>query len=106
MATYTSKGDYIPLGAEFKMNVSMDAIGGYHMGDVAFSCSFVSKNKVTLTKSQMVEIDEDNYVAPLSSTALGEGILSVIYEADIPDEDFSDGLRHEVAVIKTKLKIK
>lgn len=106
MATYTSSGDYIPLGAEFKMNVSMDVIDNYHMGDVTFSCTFCSKNKVTLTKSQMVEIDEDNYVAPLNSTALGEGVLSVIYEADIPDSDFSDGFRHEIAVIKTKMKIK
>lgn len=109
MATYRNRNDeetiYMP--AEFKLNVSMEPIDGYHMGDVDFICIFhTGSRKVTLTKSQMIAIDGNNYVACLKSKELGKGTLTVTYQASIPDNDFDDNYRDEVVVVKTQLRIK
>lgn len=98
----------IDYGAEFKVNVSMESIDGYHMGDIDFQCTFFTPgfDGMVLDKSDMVEIDADNYVAPLSSTEIGRGMLMVKYECDVPDNDFGDSLRHEVITVNTGLTIK
>ena len=92
MATYRNKNDdTIFYGGEFKLKVSMDTIGTYDMEDVNFKCTFSTGNTlVVLQKNQMVPVEDDptTYIAPLDSTALGKGTLTIIYEADIPDEDF------------------
>lgn len=109
MATYRNRNDeeaiYMP--AEFKLNVSMEPIDGYHMGDVDFICIFhTGSRKVTLEKDEMIPIDTNNYVACLKSKELGKGTLTVTYQAAIPDNDFDDGFRDEVVVVKTQLRIK
>ena len=91
----------------------MDTIDGYHMEDVDFTCSFYvssmfseSKNAVTLEKSQMIRVDADNYVAPLSSEGIGRGNLIVKYVAEIPDADFESGYRNDIDVEYTGFIIK
>lgn len=37
-----------------------------------------------------VEGDPKSYIAPLDSTALGRGTLTVKYEVDIPDTEFTN----------------
>lgn len=113
MATYRNKNDdTIFYGGEFKLKISMDTIGTYDMGDegINFKCTFSTGNTpVVLWKNDMFEVEGDpkSYIAPLSSTALGRGTLTVIYEVDIPDTEFTDdNLRHEVVEIPTKIKIK
>lgn len=107
MATYNSRqDDTVVFGREFKLNVSMDPDGDYHMEDVEFFCQFTAGGKcVTLTKSDMIRVDANNYVAPLDSKAFGKGCLCIRYEADIPDDAFADGYRHEKFDIPTKIKI-
>ena len=111
MATYRNKNDdTIFYGGEFKLKVSMDTIGGYDMDDVNFKCTFSTGNaSVVLQKSDMFPVtgDPTTYIAPLDSTVLGRGTLTVKYEVDIPDTEFTDdNLRHEVVEIPTKIKIK
>ena len=112
MATYKNKNDdTIFYGGEFKLKVSMDTIDGYDMSDdgIEFTCTFSTGNgDYTLTKSQMIPVEDDptTYIAPLDSTRLGKGTLTITYEVDIPDGDFLDGHRHEVVEIPTKIKIK
>ena len=111
MTTYRNKNDdTIFYGGEFKLKVSMDTIGGHNMEDVNFKCTFSTGNaSVVLQKNQMfpVEGDSKSYIAPLDSTALGRGTLTVKYEVDIPDTEFTNNnLRHEVVEIPTKIKIK
>ena len=111
MATYRNRNDdTIFYGGEFKLKVSMDTIGGYDMEDVNFKCTFSTGNaSVVLQKNQMIPVEDDpkSYIAPLDSTALGRGTLTVKYEVDIPDTEFTDeNLRHEVVEIPTKIKIK
>lgn len=112
MATYRNRNnDTIIWGSEFKLNVNMEPIDNYHMGDVDFFCTFMSGGKsVVVTKSQMRKVDDDNYVAPLDSKELGRGYINIRYEAEIPDDDFSEvgdknEFRHEIVLIQTKIKI-
>jgi hypothetical protein len=118
MATYRNKqDDTIIRGSEFKLNISIDSKGEYHMSDVVFTCTFMCGGKTkTLTKSDMRAIYKegedysDNYVAPLDTNDFGKGVLTVRYIADIPDADFgtagnADNKRHEIIDIKTKIKI-
>lgn len=107
MATYkNTQGENILKGSEFKINVSMDPIDDYTMKDIIFKCTFFSGDKsITLDKDDMIFADDNNYVAPLDSSKLGLGAIKVKYEADIPDEDFPDGYRHEIAIINTGLNI-
>lgn len=79
MATYRNKqDDTIISGSEFKLNISMDPDGDYHMEDVDFFCLFTAGGKcVTLTKSDMIRVDANNYVAPLDSKAFGKGCLCI-----------------------------
>ena len=87
MATYRNKNDdTIIRGSEFKLNISMDVIDDYHMEDVDFLCTFKAGGKaVNVQKSSMIKVDADNYLAPLDSTDLGKGALTIRYETDIPD---------------------
>lgn len=112
MSTYSNdnSNDTVYLGTDFKVNVHMDNIDGYSMDDVDFTCVFYtnSKKKVVLLKDDMIPIRDGNYVsyvAPLESKDLGQGVLKIVYGADIPDNDFDDGLRHEVVPITTGIKI-
>lgn len=110
--TGVSEENIIYYPSDFKLNVAMDAIDGYHMEDVDFTClfyvsSFVSNEKVvTLEKSQMIRVDADNYVAPLSSENIGRGNLIVKYVAEIPDADFDSGYRKDIDIDYTEFVIK
>lgn len=111
--TEINEENIIYYPSDFKLNVAMPVIDGYHMGDVDFTCSFyvsstyISNEKVvTLDKSQMIQVDEDNYVAPLSSENIGRGNLMVKYVALIPDADFDSGYRKDIDIDYTEFVIK
>lgn len=111
--TGVSKENIIYYPSDFKLNVTMDAIDGYHMEDLDFTCSFyvsstfiANEKVVTLEKSKMIRVDADNYVAPLSSENIGRGNLIVKYVAEIPDADFESGYRKDVDVKYTEFVIK
>lgn len=111
MATYRNKNDeetiYIP--ADFKLKIDMTPIGGAHIGgpdSVDFQCTFSTGSKKVVYKKDDFIFGEDNEViALLHSAELGKGTLSVLFEADIPDDDITDD-RHEAVLIPTNLKIK
>lgn len=111
--TGVSEENIIYYPSDFKLNAAMDVIDGYHMDDVDFTCSFyvsstyISEDKVvTLEKSQMIRVDADNYVAPLSSGDIGRGNLMVKYVAEIPDADFDGGYRKDIDIKYTEFVIK
>ena len=116
MATYRNKNDeetiYIP--ADFKLKIDMTPIGGAHIGgpdSVDFQCTFSTGSKKvvykkTATKNDFIFGENNEVIALLHSTELGKGTLSVLFEADIPDDDITDADRHEAALIPTNLKIK
>lgn len=98
------------LGTELKINVHVEPIDGYHMSDYDFECQFyVYTNKcVVVSKADMKQIDGDNYVALITSdlaNKIGRGTIKMRITAHIPDSDFPDGLRTEIAEVCTGVVI-
>lgn len=95
---------------EYKLNVHVEPIAGYHMEELNFKCVlFVYPNKaVEVGKAMMVKVDEDNYIIPLTAELvkiIGRGQLKLKIIGEIPDSDFPDGLRTEIAEICTDVVI-
>ena len=87
------------LGTEFKINVHMDPIDGYHMSDVDFHADFYvnARNSLRLKKTDMTMVDEDNYLAVVDSRKTGRGQLKFVLYAAIPDGDCENGIRNEIS---------
>jgi hypothetical protein len=88
------------LGTELKINVHVEPIGEMHMSAYNFKCEFYvySNRVVTIHKEQMRMVDDDNYIAMLTSDMskqLGRGDMHMVVTAEIPDADFEDGFRTE-----------
>jgi len=95
---------------EYKLNVHVEPIAGFHMDELAIKCKlFVYPNKtVEVGKETMVKVDKDNYVIPLTAELVkrvGRGQLKVKVIAEIPDSDFPDNLRTEIAEVCTGIVI-
>lgn len=95
---------------EYKLNIHVEPIAGYHMDELSIKCLlYVYPNKVVeVNKSEMVKVDEDNYIIPLTAELVkivGRGQLKVKVVANIPDGDFPDGFRTEVNEICTEVII-
>lgn len=99
---------------EHKINIHADPIDGYSMNDYDFECQFYvySNRKVTIKKSEMIQVETDgvkdpnNFIATLDSEkvkAIGKGTLRMRFIAHVPDADFPDGTRTEVDEITLKI---
>lgn len=98
------------LGTEFKINVHVEPIGGFHMSSYDFECVFYvySNKRVIITKSEMKKVDDDNYLAIIDTAKalqIGRGKVNMEFTAHIPDNDFNDGLRTEKAITCTGVTI-
>ena len=55
------------VGTKLKLNVHADVGSGLHMSDVEFECMFYTNNasrrSLTVKKSEMAKVDDDNYIA-------------------------------------------
>ena len=103
MATNTE----IFIGTELKLNVNIEPMGEFTMDDydwyVEVYCS--TKRVVALPKKTAIRIDSDNYVVLIDSEELGAGDVKCKVVALIPDFDFSDTIRKEVAMVDTGINI-
>lgn len=100
----------VTYGTELKINVHVDPLGDVHMSDYNFECTFYtgSHRKITITKSQMKFVDDDNYIVTIETPnikKLGKGNLMLEFTGYIPDGDFSDSIRTEKTVINTYITI-
>lgn len=96
------------IGTELKINVSIEPIDGTHMSDYDFICRFYiyTNRYVDVKKSEMIKLDNDNYVALVDSTAIGVGQIKMQVTAFIPDADFADdGVRTEIETVNTGIKV-
>ncbi|WP_296122606.1 hypothetical protein [uncultured Bacteroides sp.] len=96
------------IGTELKINVHVEPIDGFHMSDYDFTCRFYiyANRYVELGKSEMIRMDDDNYIACIDSSKLGTGNIMMRIMAYIPDADFSDGFRTEVETVDTMVIIR
>lgn len=94
-------------GTEIKLNVSIESIGGLTMDEYDFKVDvFCSNSKVvSATKKDCIRIDEKNYVVLVDTNAVGHGRLRCKITAELPDIDFADGYRTEIAILDTGIDI-
>lgn len=97
--------EVIHLGSQFVLKVHMDPLSTTHLSEINFTCEFSATNKQTLTKENLYKVDEDNYLAPLDSSVLGEGNLVLKLIADVPCTYFVGDIRKEVSVVNTNILI-
>lgn len=110
----------IGLGTEVKINVYIEPITSIRteenpektklsMVDYDFNVRFFTRpNKsVTIGKTDMIMVDDDNYIAVVDTSDLGAGVLQMVVTAYIPDGDAgTDNLRTEVTPpITTNIQI-
>lgn len=95
------------IGTEMKLNISVDPIGDITMETYDFVIDvFCSPSKVlTISKKDAIKVDANNYILLIDTTALGTGKVKVKLTAIIPDDDFSDGFRTEIAIVDTGINI-
>lgn len=95
------------LGTEIKLNIHIDPINDLHMSEYDFECKFFvfAKKSVTIKKEDMVQVDEDNYIAIIDTLPIGVGRLHLTLTAYIPDNDFPDKPRKEVSCVDTGIEI-
>lgn len=97
----------IGIGSEFKLNLNIPSVNGVTMDDYDFIvdiyCS--NRNAVSIKKEEAIRVDSDNYILLVDSLKLKHGNVKCKVTAYIPDRDFEDGLRTEVAFIDTNITI-
>lgn len=100
---------YAALGTELKLNITANLGEHLHLCDVNFTTVFYSKpetgRQVVINKDELVEIDDDNYVAIVDTDKIGTGEYWMKLFVYIPDEDCPDGYRTEVVNVPTGVKV-
>lgn len=97
------------LETEAKLNINIEPIDDLTMDDYDFTVDIYCNsngNILSFNKSELTRVDENNYIAKVDTTKLDVGAIKVKITAYIPDSDFSDGFRTEVAYINTRINIK
>lgn len=107
MKTGENRKDASISGTHLKMNVHIDPLGSLHMSDYDFECKFYifPKKSVIIPKSDMIKIDDDNYLVMVNTENLGVGRLHLQLIAQIPDQDFRTQVRKEVVCVDTNVDI-
>lgn len=101
------KNESLFIGTELKLNINIEPIGDVTMEDydwqVDVYCS--TKRIVTIPKTDAIKVDSSNYIIRVNTEELGAGELKCKVTAHIPDADFEDGIRNEIAAIDTGITI-
>lgn len=106
MATINTRNDPF-LGTEIKLNIHIEPIGSLCMDDYDFEAEVYCSQKKTIIakKSDMIRVDESNFIVLVDTAIVGAGDLKCKVTAYIPDSDFDDGLRTEVVAFDTGIDI-
>lgn len=96
------------LGTDLKISINVHPIGGVHLSECDFSCTFFVNpaNSITLSKSEMKKVDSDTFIALVDSSLLGIGSVKMTIEIEVPDADFPDSTRTEIETLCTGITIR
>ena len=94
-------------GTEIKLNVNIEPMKSVSMESYDFKIEvYTSPLKVlTFNKGDANRVDANNYIVLVDTSLLGAGDVKCKVTAYIPDGDFKDGLRTEIAVANTGINI-
>lgn len=95
------------IGTELKVNINVEPIDGIHLSQCDFTCTFfINPNKsIILNKDNLIQLDDDNYLALLNSEDLGIGTVKMTIRILVPDDNFKDGTRTEIETVCTDINI-
>lgn len=96
------------LGTELKLNINIVPMGVVSMDDYDFNLdvySQTSNKHIIIEKSNTKKVDKDNYVVIVDTEEIGVGRVMCKVTAYLPDGDFKDRNRKEVAVVDTGISI-
>lgn len=88
---------YIGTDLKFAITLTCD---GFSMDDDNYSIVLKCNGRqVEVNKEDIVEDDQQNHYLLVDSSQFGSGLLRMVVYADVPDDDFPDGTRREVAAL-------
>lgn len=95
------------LGTEVKLNIEIEPIGDITMDDYDFIIEiYCSTKKIqTFHKSEAIRVNNWNYMVLVDTEVIGAGDMKCKVTAYVPDDDFSDQLRTEVAFVDTGITV-
>lgn len=88
----------VKRGNDILVNVHTDPIDGYHMTDMLWDIEFFTKengNRIKIKKTDAHKVDDDNYLCPIVTSTLEEGILWATIKTRVPSDYFEDGYQDE-----------
>ena len=95
-------------GTEFKLNINMPPVGGYHMDEVEWEALVFTESgfkTLTIPKKDALKVDSNNYLICVDSSVCGAGLYYVTLTVHIPDSDFAEGFRTERRTVSTGVTI-
>lgn len=94
-------------GTEVKLSVSIEPMDGYNLEDLEFKAEVgcVPWRPVTIIKNDAIKVDENTYIVTADTRRMGIGPMRMRLTVFVPDGDFPDGYRTEVAEIMTGLEV-
>lgn len=96
------------LGTELKLNINIAPMGVVSMKDYDFNIDVytqTSNKHVIIEKSNTKMADKDSYVVIIDTEEIGVGRVMCKVTAFLPDGDFKDRNRKEIAVVDTGISI-
>ena len=71
---------YTGIGTDLKINVQLEPFGDLHMSDYDFSAKFYTRaiKPVVVHKSDMLRVDNDNYIARVYTSSMTPGLLMMV----------------------------
>lgn len=95
-----TEGGYAWAGSGLKWAVTMTC-EGFSMDEDDWTITVTRGNKsIVFTPDNAVQDEDGQWYICLDSSALGPGEMYIIFDASVPDEDFEDGIRHEIQKYK------
>ena len=86
------------VGTDLKYLISIEA-SGFSMDDDDYTIVLrCNGREVTVTKDNIVDGEGGTHYLCVDTTQFGSGMLKMIVYAEVPDDDFADESRTEVAV--------
>ena len=85
------------IGTDLKYLIQIEA-EGFSMDDDNYTIVLrCNGREITVPKEDIVEGDNDDHYLLVDTSQFGSGMLKMIVYAEVPDDNFSDGARTEVA---------
>lgn len=95
------------IGTEEKFSVRIEPLGDIHAMDYDFNIKVYSNKQanVIIPKDDVIFESADTFTILVDTSALGLGVITIEVTAYIPDTDFPDKLRTEIARYITDTQI-